>query len=254
MRKAFVIAKKEYRSYLTGPMAYTILGITTFVISWMFFQMLAKFSRDAAFSMYGGRGGPSLNDYVFAGLFSNANVILLILVPAFTMRLFAEEKKNRTMDLLMTSSLTATEIVLGKFLGGLCIVWTIVAFLGVYPLVISFFANFDKGPVLTGLLGVFFMTGVYVAVGLFASSLTENAIIAYILALMMSLFLWVIGWASGSADGPTAQAVFNHLSVVTHFMNFIKGVVDSSSVVYYFTLMFFFCFLTHRVVESARWR
>jgi ABC-2 type transport system permease protein len=255
MKKAFVIAAKEYKSYFMGPVAYVISGLFVFLMSWMFFQILSAFSQHSFRAMIqGGRGALSMNDYVFAPHFANVNVVMLIMIPAFTMKLFAEEKKNRTMDLLMTSPVTAGQIVLGKFIAGLLMVWSILAFLGVYPLITSYFGAFDKGPILTSFLGLALLSGVYVAIGIFASSLTENVIIAYFLAFVISLFFWVIGWASASMEGPTAQAIFNHLSIVTHFGGFTKGIIDTSAVVYYVSMMFFFCFLSYRVVESARWR
>jgi ABC-2 type transport system permease protein len=253
MSKTLTIAKKEYKSYFTGPVAYVVMGLFIFLMSWMFFQILAAFAQRAPMAMMQGKG-MSLNDYVFGPHFGNVNVVLLIMVPALTMRLFAEEKKNRTLDLLMTSPLTAWQIVAGKFLAGVFVVWTILATLAVYPLSTLFFAHFDKGPVLTGFLGLGLLSAVYVAIGVFASSLTESVIIAYFVAFVLELFFWVVGWASASMDGTGSQAFFNYLSIVSHFGDFTKGIIDSSGVIYYLTLMFFFCFLTHRVVVSARWR
>jgi ABC-2 type transport system permease protein len=254
--KALTIAAKEYKTYFAGPTAYVVSALFTFLMSWMFFQILSAFASRSLMMMMqgGGKGGLSLNDYVFGPHFGNVNVVLLIMVPALTMRLFAEEKKNHTLDLLMTSPLTAAEIVIGKFLGGVLVVWTILAVLAIYPISTSFFAQFDKGPLLTSFLGMALISAVYVSIGVFASSLTESVIIAYFVAFVIELFFWVIGWASASMDGPTAQGVFNYLSIVTHFGDFTKGIVDTSGVIYYLSLIFFFCFLSHRTIESARWR
>jgi ABC-2 type transport system permease protein len=256
MSKALTIASKEYKTYFSGPVAYVVAALFTFLMSWMFVQIFFAFAQRSLMMMMqgGGKGGMSLNDYVFGPHFGNVNVVLLIMIPALTMRLFAEEKKNRTLDLLMTSPLTATDIVLGKFLGGLGVVWTILAILAVYPLSASLFAHFDAGPVYTSFLGMALISAVYVSIGVFASSLTESVIIAYFLAFVIELFFWVIGWASQSMDGATAQGVFNYLSIVTHFGDFTKGMIDTSGVIYYLSLVFFFCFLSHRAVESARWR
>ena len=257
MTKAFVIAGKEYRTYFTGPVAYVVSALFTFLMSFMFFHILGAFaSRSLMMVMQGGGhgGGLSLNDYVFAPHFGNVNVVLLIMIPALTMRLFAEEKKNRTLDLLMTSPLTATDIVAGKFLGGLLVVWTILSVLAAYPISASFFTHFDKGPLITSFVGVALISAVYVSIGVFASSLTDSVIIAYFLAFVIELFFWVIGWASASMDSPGAQGFFNYLSIVSHFADFTKGIIDTSGVIYYLSLIFFFCFLSHRAVESARWR
>jgi ABC-2 type transport system permease protein len=255
MRNILTIARKEYRGYLASPIAYVVTSLFVFLMSWMFFQILSVFAqRSIMMMMQGGRGGMNLNEFVFAPHFGNVNVVLLIMVPALTMRLFSEEKKTRTMDLLMTSPLTATEIVAGKILAGCLVVWSILAFLAIYPLSIKFFSTFDKGPILTTFLGLAFLSAVYVSIGVFASSLTENAIIAYFVAFVIELFFWVIGWASASMEGATAQGIFNYLSIVGHFNDYVKGVVDTSSVIYYASMIFFFGFLTQRVVESTRWR
>ncbi len=255
MRNILTIAKKEYKGYLVSPIAYVVTSLFVFLMSWMFFQILSVFAqRSLMMMMQGGKGGMSLNDYVFGPHFGNVNVVLLIMVPALTMRLFAEEKKNRTMDLLMTSPLTATEIVAGKILAGCLVIWSILAFLAIYPISAKFFADYDKGPVLTAFLGLGLLSAVYVSIGVFASSLTENTIIAYFVAFVIELFFWVVGWASASMDGAEAQGVFNYLSIVSHFNDFVKGVVDTSSIIYYVSLVLFFGFLTQRVVESNRWR
>lgn len=256
MIAALTIAKKEYKSYFSGAIAYVVTALFIFLMSWMFFQILSAFaSRSLMMMMQGGAGGGmNLNEYVFAPHFGNVNVVLLIMIPALTMRLFSEEKKSRTMDLLMTSPVTSTEIVTGKILAGCLFAWTILAFLAVYPLTTKLFAQFDKGPILTSFLGLALLSAVYVAMGVFASSLTENAIIAYFVAFVLGLFFWVIGWASASMDGPAGQAVFNHLSIVNHFNDFAKGMINTSSVIYYLSLIFFFGFLTQRSLESSRWR
>lgn len=256
MKNIWIIARKEYKGYLTSPIAYVVTSLFVFLMSWMFFQILSVFAQRSLMMMMqqGGKGGMSINDFVFAPHFGNVNVVLLIMVPALTMRLFSEEKKTRTIDLLMTSPLTAAEIVAGKILAGCLVVWSILAFLAIYPLSIKFFSSFDKGPVLTTFLGLGLLSGVYVAIGVFASSLTENAIIAYFVAFVIELFFWVIGWASASMEGATAQGILNYLSVVSHFNDYVKGVVNSSSLIYYASMIFFFGFLTQRVVESARWR
>ena len=253
MKKVWVIAAKEYKTYFTGPIAYVVMALFFFLMSFMFTNIFSAFASHSVQMMMQG-GGMSLTDYVFGPEFGNVNVVLLIMVPALTMRLFAEEKKNRTMDLLMTSPLTATEIVVGKFIAGVLIVWTILATLAIYPLVVRFFSAFDKGPVLTSFFGIGLISAVYIAIGIFASSLTENVIIAYFVAFVISLFFWVIGWASASVEGSVAQTVLNHLSIVSHFAEFTKGTVDTGAVVYYLSVVFFFCFLTNRVVESSRWR
>ncbi len=255
MTKILYIANRDFKSYFTGLVAYVAAGLFMMLMSWMFFNVFVYFANNQYQMMaQGNHQSFSLNEYVFAPHFSNVNVILLIMIPALTMRLFAEERKNRTLDLLMTSPLTAGQIVAGKFIAGLGIVWTIIGTLALYPIVTSFFGHFDKGPILTTFLGLGLLTSVYVAIGIFASSLTESAIIAFIVAFVIEMFFWVIGWAGASMESAMGQTVFNYLSIVGHYADFTKGIIDTSGVIYYVSMAFFFCFLSQRVLESARWR
>lgn len=254
MRRAFTIANKEYRTYFGSPGAYIVMGMFTLIMSWMFFNILKSFSQRSMMMMMGGQGTASLTEWVFSPHFSNTTIVLMFLVPALTVRLFAEEKKSRTIDLLMTSPITATDIVVGKLLAAIMMVWTMVSIMAIYPAITYYFTKFDVGPLLSGLLGLYLLSGVFVAIGVFASSLTESMIVAYVVALVLNLFMIVIGWGSMTMEGPTAQAIFDYLSIMNHFGDFTKGTIDTSGVIYMSSLIFFFGFLTHRVVESARWR
>ncbi|MCC6278415.1 MAG: ABC transporter permease subunit [Oligoflexia bacterium] len=249
MKKITTIALKEYRGYFQGFTAYAIMALFMGLMSFMF-MMIVEAYRRASFT------GQKfdLAQTVFGSHFGNTNVVLLILIPALTMRLFSEEYKGRTMDLLLTAPITATEIVLGKFFAGLLIVWTMIALVALHPLALRAVGSFDAGPVLTSLIGLMLLSGVYVAIGLFASALTESIIVAFFTGLALSLFMWVVGWAGMGSESQVTQTVFNHLSISNHFSNFARGTIDTSAVVYYVSLIFLFCFLTHRVVESARWR
>lgn len=250
--KALAIARKEVRIFFSGPGAWVILALWSAISGWMFTRIFEHFLQS---SMFGGMGqGLNLNDHVFAPTFNNACVMLLFMVPIIPVRLFSDEKRLRTFDLLMTSPLTATEIVIGKYLAGLFITWAIVSFVGIYPIYLSFFGSFELGPVLTGLGGLYLMGAVYIAVGLFASSLTESPFIAWFVGFIIDIFLWVIGWAAGANEGLVPASVYEHLSIVTHFGSMTKGTVETAGLIYFGTLIVFFCFLTHRVVESARWR
>jgi ABC-2 type transport system permease protein len=249
MKKIWTIAKKEYKGYFQGFTAYVIMAMFMGLMSFMFMMILNAY-RQATFT------GQKFDmaQTVFGAHFGNTNVVLLILIPALTMRLFAEEYKGRTMDMLLTAPITATEIVLGKFFAGLMIVWTMLGLVALHPLCISLIGKFDKGPVIASFIGMMLLSGVYVSIGLFASALTESIVVAFFTGLALSLFMWVIGWAGMGAESQVTQAVFNHLSVSNHFMIFARGTLDTSSIIYFCSLMFLFCFLTQRVVESARWR
>ena len=195
----------------------------------------------------------NLNEMVIEPSLQNMSVILLMIIPIITMRSFADEKKMKTFRLLLSSPVHLREIIIGKFLACMIVV-------AVMILVSSYSVGFlfllgepEPGPVVTGYLGVLLMAGCFVSVGIFASSLTDNQIVAAVLTFGFSLFMWVIGWGAQAAGSTTGQ-VLQYLSIVDHLDRFLKGLVDTSDLVYYLSFILFSLFLCHRVLDSNRWR
>jgi ABC-2 type transport system permease protein len=201
-------------------------------------------------------GLPQMNLHymVFVPHISYVNLIFIFAIPALTMRLVAEEKKLRTYDLLLTAPISATEIALGKFLAGFGTAMALVAVAFLYPLITAFFADFPWGPLLTSFLGLAFVAGAYVAVGLFASSLTESIMLSVVMALIFNLILWFISQGVSFSDNPTFTAIMEHLSVGQHFLAFLKGSFEVSAIVFFLSCATLFVFLSQRVIESSRWR
>ena len=169
------------------------------------------------------------------------------------MRSFAEEKKSKTFRLLLSSPVKLKEIILGKFLACMTVI-VLMVFLSSYSIGFLFaIGEPDLGPVLTGYLGVLLMAGCYVSFGIFASSLTENQIVAAVITFGFSLFMWVIGWGAQAADSATGQ-VLQYLSIIEHMDRFLKGMIDTSDLAYYLSFIIFGLFLCHRVLDSNRWR
>ncbi len=255
------VAGKDLRSLFFSPLFYVIAALCSAIWSVMYLIGLQQFEANTRMMMFQqmqrggqGEGGPNIHYEVFARHISLTNFIMILAVAALTMRLFAEEKKQRTMDLLMTSPLTATQIVGGKFLAGLLAAWALIAISFLYPASVGFVAEFDWGPLLSSYLGLLLLTAGYVAVGAFASSLTESAVLAVVMSLIFSVSIWFVGAGSEVAENAFWRSVFEHLSVGTHFVSFLKGSVGIASTVYFLSLAFLCCFLTQRVVESSRWR
>jgi ABC-2 type transport system permease protein len=195
----------------------------------------------------------NLNEMVIEPSLQNMSVILLMIIPIITMRSFADEKKMKTFRLLLSSPVHLREIILGKFLACMIVV-TIMISISSYSVGFLFLLGEPElGPVLTGYLGVFLMAGCFVSVGIFASSLTDNQIVAAVLTFGFSLFMWVIGWGAQAAGSTTGQ-VLQYLSIVDHLDRFLKGLVDTSDLVYYLSFILFSLFLCHRVLDSNRWR
>jgi ABC-2 type transport system permease protein len=195
----------------------------------------------------------NVNEFVMAPLLHNLAVVLVILVPMITMRSFAEEKRTGTYELLLTSPIAIWEIVLGKFLGVTAFIVVMVGLTGIYGLILAAYGNPEIGIMIGGYLGLLLLAITFVTVGLFASSLTENQIIAAVLGLVMLLLLFVIAWPADTA-GETLGGLLRYLSVTEHFAEMVKGVIDTKSLIYFASMIAGWMFLTQRSVESIRWR
>ena len=252
--KVWTIAWKDFKTYFTSPIAYIMIAGFLCIMGWMFFFSLSHFSMQAVqYKQFGMGKSVSITDGIVRPLYGNMNVIFLFMVPFITMRLFAEERKQQTIQLLMTSPITIWEMVCGKFLSAILLISTMLGSTAVYPIVLIIYGNPDKGPILTSYIGTFLLTCCYVATGIFFSAMTENQIVAGALTFAAGLFLWLINWASQSA-GPVLSNFLDYMSLIQHYNNFSQGIVDTSDLIFYFSFVFLGLFLTHRVLDSYRWR
>jgi ABC-2 type transport system permease protein len=257
MRNVLAIAGKDLRSQFVSPIAYVVLTGFLLLGGWFFFNLLARFNF--LLNLYLSFRNPeamqrlNLNEFVIAPLLHNLSVILVILVPVITMRSFAEEKRSGTYELLMTSPLSVTEIVLGKFLGAFAFVFIMLLLTGVYPLILVLYGNPETGVILSGFLGLLLLATAFVSVGLLTSSFTENQIIAAVSCLVLLLLLYVISWPADTA-GETMGAVLKYASLTEHFSEMVKGVIDTRDLAYFGSVIVLALFLTQRSVESLRWR
>ncbi len=256
MKRAFTIASKDFWSLVTSPMFFLASGFSALLLSYSYLRSLKQFGETSmmtAMQMGQGAGG-NIHFTVFMSHISMSNLLFILITPAITMRLLAEERKMRTYDLLLTAPLSATDIALGKFLAAFGAGMALVALSLLYPLLTRFVAEFSVVQLLTAYLGLGLITGTYLAVGVFASSLTESVLLAVVLGWILNLCLWFISQGAGFFDGPKIIAVMEHMSVGQHFANFARGTLNIGSLIFLLSCMVFFVFLTQRVVESSRWR
>jgi ABC-2 type transport system permease protein len=260
MRNFFAVYLKEMRSYFVSPVAYVIAGVFLFLSGYLFRNILMQFNiwclqfaqRSQTMGM---RGMPNLNlnEMVVTQFFAVMDFIWLLVVPMLTMRLFAEEKKSGTLELLMTSPISTVQVLLGKFFACLTLYVLIVALTLVYCFILEIYGSPDWGPIFSAYLGYLLLGGTFISVGILASALTENQIVAVLLSFGMLLLLWLIDW-SASFAGPTAAKILQSLSFIEHLQDFQRGVIDTKDVIFYLSFIFFSLFLTTRVIESRRWR
>jgi ABC-2 type transport system permease protein len=230
------------------------MAIFGLIFGWVFFNASRDFVRYTLLQEQGmGQGPMSVNDQIIRPLLGFAGTIALFMVPMITMRLFAEEKRTGTIELLLTSPVTDLEIILGKWLGAL-LLYVCVLLMSMLNMALLFlWGKPDLRPVLIGYLGLLLQGGCLLAIGALISTMTKNQIIAGIATFFISLLLWLLSWFTAFDNSVTAQVV-NYMSIVTHFENFGKGVLDSKDVVFYLSMIFLSLFLTSRSLESLRWR
>ncbi len=254
MRNVWTVFRKEIKSYFASPIAYLLMAVFALIFGYFFYVATAIFVTRSFESQMMGRGMPmDVNEWVIRPLLMNVSVIGLFLIPMITMRLFAEEKRSGTIELLMTSPIRDWEIILGKWVAALALYASILGISALNMAFLFFYGQPDWKPILVGYLGLLLQGGCLLAVGTFISTTTRNQIIAGGATFAACLLLWILDWVSAYETAAWAK-VLSYVSVVTHFEPFSKGVLDTKDLVFYVTLIFFGLFLTARSLESLRWR
>ncbi|MBI4336746.1 MAG: ABC transporter permease subunit [Chloroflexi bacterium] len=237
MRNVWTIAWKELKSYFGSPMAYIIGAVFLALTGYFFVQSISGSFAEASI-----RGWLLPSTFVF-----------VLWSPVITMRLFAEEQKLGTLELLLTAPLRDWEVVLGKFLASLGMLIGTLSLTVFYVMLLFWFGQPDGGPLLTGYLGLLLYGAATLAVGLLASSLTGNQIVASVVSFGALLLLTLTDQAAQATTGLSAQ-VLQELSLTSHFTDFARGILDTNNLMYYVTFTAFILFLTVRTLESRRWR
>lgn len=257
MSGTWIILKKELKGFYCSPSFYMIAFLVSVVLSWSYPIQLNLFSQLLQNYVFQ-QNLPQQQLNIHYGLFlrhlSYLNLMLIFVVPALTMRLLAEEKKLRTFDLLLTSPVTSTNIVLGKYLAALGAVGGIVLLALSYPIATATLTKISWAPLLIAFFGIFLVGSTYAAMNLFCSSLTENALIAYVTSVVFNISIWFVGIGVEMTDSQTIRQVFEHISVNTHLSSLVEGTIRSSAIIFLLSVVALFCFLAERVVESSRWR
>jgi gliding motility-associated transport system permease protein len=254
MRNVLIICRKELRSYFVSPIAYLLLTMFAVIMGFFFWNALGYFVYMGIESQMQGQMFPmNINEQVIRPLLSNMSVVGLFLIPMITMRLFAEEKRSGTIELLATSPVRDTEVIVGKWLAAVVMYGCMMLLTGLNFLFLFKYGNPDWKPLAIGYLGLLLQAAALLAIGTFISTLTKNQIVAGAATFGVCLLLWVLEWVSGYETATWAR-VLSYMSVITHFESFAKGVLDVKDAVYYATVTFFGLFLTARSMESLRWR
>jgi ABC-2 type transport system permease protein len=262
MRNILTIAGKDIRIYLTTWVSYVVFALFIIITAFFFTSLVERYqvvSLQAAQQPWM-LEQLNLTDIVMGNVLRNVSVFFLFLLPALTMRLFAAEKKENTLELLLTVPVRPSEIVLGKYLAALVMMTIMLGLTLVFPLLLTIYgatphggAALDWRTVWTGYAGMYLLGAAYLAIGLLTSALTSSQAVAVVSSFAILLLLFVIGYA-GSGQTGFWQQFFGYISLTNHLEDFIRGIVGVTGIVHYVSLALFGLFLSYRVVEAQRWR
>lgn len=247
MTNLLALTSREWKAFWYSPIAYVVGAFFLLLQGWVFWLLVAVLNDP--------RVDPSwkMSQFFFGGTFFYW-LSVLMMAPLLTMRTFSEEKRTGTLEILLTAPVSDWQVVLSKFLGALlsyCALWGITI---VYFFILRRYAVLDWGPIVTGYLGTWLLGGVLIAVGLLASSLTRNQVIAAVIGFVVMLLLFSVGFLDIFIKDPQSSKVIEYLSLLNHFRDFSKGIVDTRPVVFYLSLTAIALFLTVRTIASPRWR
>ncbi len=235
MSTTTTVAKREIKAYFNSPVAYIVVTVFMLIVGFLYWRQLFL-EKQAELRYY----------------FNLTPLVFTFIIPAITMRLLAEEKGSGTLEMLITMPVRDWEIVLGKFLAGMTMLAAIVGMTMFYGLTLSLLSPVDHGPMITGYLGLLLMGGGYIAIGVMASALTRNQIVAFILAFAISFALFIFGQIVQYAP-ESLQPVLAFLSMGNHFESLSRGVVDSRDVVFYLSVMVISLVIATASLESRKW-
>lgn len=248
MSKVLTIARAETRRIFVSPLAWAVLAVLQVLLG-VFFVLYLNAYAQAAQASSGAYMGVS--DYIGGGLYNTANVILLLVIPLMTMRLFSEERKNGSITLLLSSPTSLIEIVVGKYLGLLSFLFAEILLLAAMSLTLLAGTDLDLGRIAAGLLGLFLMMMAFGAAGLFVSTLTREPVIAAIAGFGLLLVFWVLQAVAHMPSLPYSEAI-GYLSLVGHFESLRRGVVSTADVIYYLLFVVFFLWLAVLRLDMER--
>ncbi len=245
----FTIAARELRSLFLSPLAWAILAVTQFICAYLFLTQvetyLALMPRLAAMD-----GAPGVADIVVAPLLADAAIILLLVTPLVTMRTLSEERRSRTISLLLSAPVSMTEIIVGKFLGVFAFFLLLIALFALMPLSLLAGTDLDLGKLAAGLLGLALVVGAFAAIGVYMSSLTEQPVVAAITSFGLLLLLWILDWAGAGKEN--TDSLVEWLSMLAHYEPLLKGLVVSTDVAYYLLIITLFLGLSVRRMDATR--
>lgn len=245
------LAHRELRSMFLSPLAWSVLAVIQLILAYLFLTGLNEFLVLQP-QLQAMENAPGVTQIVVVPLYSSAAFIMMMVVPLLTMRVVSDERRNRSLTLLLSAPLSMTEIIVGKFLGVLGFLCLMVALMSLMPIALTFVGTLDFGLLFAVLLGLLLLLSAFASIGLYMSTLTEQPTVAAISTFGILLLLWIIDWSGGQVGDTDASGLLTYLSMLRHFEAFTKGIFNSSDVIYYLLVIVVFIVLSIRRLDADR--
>jgi ABC-2 type transport system permease protein len=249
----YTIWKKEVESYFSSPLAYVLIGLFSLITGIMFFNLLVTYTDGVQAIPQHMAQDISFVEEVVLKLFANINFLFLIFIPLLTMKLFSEEKRLETIDLFWLSPTKEWQVVVAKGLSALSLVLSMLFMTIIFPLIIWGVGVRDFSLLGTSYLSVLLNACCYISLGLFCSSITSNQIISGLLSILGILFLWMITWGGHLNSNYMISEIFNYVGITSHFERILRGLLGTQDLIYYFSFIFIFGFLTVKSLGRRNW-
>ena len=246
----FTLARRELRSLFLSPLAWSILAIVQFILAYLFLSQLQEFLLIQP-KLATIENAPGITELVIAPLYGSAAFVMMLVTPLLTMRLISEERRNKSLALLISAPVSMTEIIIGKYLGMLGFAAIMILLMTLMPLSLYYAGTLDSGLLFSMILGISLLIAAFMSIGLYMSSLTAQPTIAAMSTFGILLMLWIIDWAGSKADA-AASGLLEYLSMLRHFEAFTKGLLNSSDFIYYLLFIAFFIILSIRRLDGDR--
>jgi len=251
----YAVFRKEAANIFVSPIAYAVMAIFLVIAGFFFWANLSLLSLLSLKAANNPMLSQQINftDIVVRPLIQNMSIVMLFVMPLVSMRLFSEEKKSGSIELLLTYPITDLGVLAGKFFAALVFLGVMLAGTLSFPVLLFAYGATEFGPMFTGYLGLFLMGAAFMSLGMFLSSLTENQIVAGTISFGAALMFWIISWTSSFA-GEKAGYVLKQLSILEHMESFHKGILSLPDLSFFVLFTAFFLFLTARSLETCRWK
>lgn len=244
-----IIATREFKNLFLSPLAWTVLAILQAILAYIFLTQVETFNLIQP-KLATIEGAPGLTDIIVIPLFSNAAIILLLVTPLLTMRLICEERRNKTLALLLSAPITSADIIIGKYFGSLGLLLTLVFLITLMPLSLLVGGELDMGKLFANLLALLLLVAAFTSTGLFMSTIAGHPTVAAMGTFGILLLLWILDWTTSMND--QRSELFEYLSILRHFQNLQSGQLNTADISYFLLFTTTFLFLGIRSLNKDR--